>query len=480
MKKLLLILGVVVVIGGGAYYAYEEGYFVSKPSSAEAHEEVLERLTKIGVALEKDNVASLKVTNVDFKGSSASFDVELDFSANCYSQFITSAYQGYMLRSGASLDEPLDVTLVIKVSAEYVPADKQDVLAVLNLSLPDAVAAKLESAKEILPEISAQVVMELKDINTLALTSGDKRIEKNDGVLDVKGMKLAMWTDSEIDKFGFDFDMPGGSFTLAGQQVFDMQGLKLVSKMRDGAAGLSVGDSNLVLKQIAVDTPDGEKFRLNNFVIDSKSDVSGSNMYGDAAFSLDSLILDDEKIGPAIIRFSMKNFDAKALADIDNMMQQSCGGETDPNAMFAMMGTVTSLLKASPELNFDEISVATSTGNLEGFAKFRFDVSGEVSIMDPTSLTNNFKANAEIKASKEMIRKIMTQSSVDSIRRLSEWSGEKKSEQQIQQEAEQAAALQISQMEQQGFISSEGDKYVLTFEFKDGAPMINGKAVPFF
>lgn len=264
----------------------------------------------------------------------------------------------------------------------------------------------------------------------------------------------ASWGDSSIDvttnPSTGEIDYSGKLGTLKvedDQSVMSLAGVSFSGTHVPTGYGFAVGDINLELDTVSMESLAGSGGSLKGLSLDAMSKVDGDDVNGHALLKLDSQTIPGFGDISITADITLEGADAAALGALQKSVD-AVGSSDDPNALFASTEQdLKRLLASGLELRFDRFDVTLPMGTV--VTKLDFKVAEEdPDTFDWSSLLLGTEASANI---------IVPEALVDMAMQMNPQAG---------------AVVGM------GFLKKNGDIYEMEAEYKKGLLTINGAPMP--
>jgi uncharacterized protein YdgA (DUF945 family) len=278
-------------------------------------------------------------------------------------------------------------------------------------------------------ELSSRLVLEAgeHDFGAAASQWGDTSIE-----VTTDPASGDIWFDGMVD-----------SFSLAAEgDYFGVGKIEFSGKQRQSPFGFSVGDIDVVMQTMTVETP-GETLSFGPLAIGSTSDVSGDRVSGRTVIRLDNTPFGD--LGAAAIAADVA--DGAALGYIKDALDNLQGGGSMDEFMFVVENDLQRLLASGFELRVDQLDISLPQGPIT--SKFRFVVTEtDANAFTWSSALLALDATADISISAELLELMISKDP------------------------------QVNAVVAMGFLRKDGDVYVMEAAFQKGLLTVNGAPMP--
>ena len=272
-------------------------------------------------------------------------------------------------------------------------------------------------------------------------------------------------------------------------------------------SGLFYGDANTVVPSVLIQSDDEKMFELDEFCIDSNTEIQKDLFSAYLKSSMDKLFINGRTFGPGHLDVAVKNLDAGVLANINaqiNKAQQGTDLEKQ-QAMLAVLPELPKLLAQGPTLEISSMQLVVSEGTVDGSFMITLPAG---SLANPFELIQKVQGDGKLKLPIKLVKELVTQSvkiklmsnalasnepvvaqSTNAITKTDAASEVNKantvgavesatkpaSDVDISQQVVTQTDEQINAMLQSGLIVKQNDDYLTTFKLNQGQLVINGK-----
>ena len=300
--------------------------------------------------------------------------------------------------------------------------------------------------------------------------------------VDWQGFTGSLKIEDTIRDFTYDFTAPGLTIdNQNGPEKFQLVSLSSSGTAHRGNFDIGLGnykaglkDLNIILSDDPDDTININTIRLNIIADEKEGLLSVSEI-----FDIDSFSFDNKVYGPANSTVRLRNLDAQSLSAMNQeyiAMQKE--NDNDPNAIQNELMQIISthgvaILSKSPELEFENLSVASADGTGEARLKISFNGEGDV-IMNPLFLLGRLSAEASFGADKRFLTVLLTD-----LEKAATCTDDTDVDVCGQQAAEKSCKQLRTLLINKQLILDNG-RYTASIHYKDGAANLNGTPIPLF
>jgi uncharacterized protein YdgA (DUF945 family) len=336
--------------------------------------------------------------------------------------------------------------------------------SLMDFSTPEELG---ETARKFFPDEQPRLTLETRVwgsatvelmVPEVEVTDGDSgetiNISRAEGRADIGSAGSTL--DMTLQWPGMTVTGPDASLSVADFQM--EQTMEFISR------DIWIGDAELSLASMQIDTPDQPRVSFDGLSLISESDVSddGKRMNGDSSIRLDQVSANDTTFGPHEIQLRFDGLDVASLEEISaalgDMQQAAVSSAGNPDPQAVMQQQMQSFQRVSSAM----VSMA-SAGFSFGFPKIDLNtpegpVTGELAISHP-ELSEDEKAGA-----------VLVMQRLNGNFDLSVPA--------VLVENNQAFAMQVAPLIKQGMVVQEGDRLRMSGTLEDMALNINGNLMP--
>ena len=264
----------------------------------------------------------------------------------------------------------------------------------------------------------------------------------------------ATWSDSTIDVTTdpstgeIDYSGDVGTFRLVDDRsTVTFDGMSFSGTHVPTRYGFAVGDIELVLEAVSMESMAGTAGSVKGLSIDAKSSVNDGDVDGHAVLKIDSQSIPGFGDISVAADVTLEGADAEALGALQKSVD-AAGSSGDPNALFANAEQdLKRLLANGMALRFNQLDVTLPMGTV--VTKLDFKVAAEdPDTFDWSSLLLGTEASANITVPEALV------------------------DMAVQMNPQAGAAVGM------GFLIKNGDVYEMEAEYKKGLLTINGAPMP--
>lgn len=273
---------------------------------------------------------------------------------------------------------------------------------------------------------------------------------------------------------------PGLTF-WAGEGSGEVSDLSLTFDLRQGEAGLVVGDYGWSVGRMAVTGgQEGVPITVENLRMATSAVPAGPYLHGTTSVAVGSVQAGTDTYGPADLRLVVRNLDASAIAQWQKTVQSLQGRAASAEEFTGLMGesfreVLPQILAASPELELESLRVTTTEGEISARGAVSFDGSLSVDLDAPQSLIAGVGARLVLGAPAALVHNIartrVRKGRADSQDAPGGGTGQEGA-------TARAARQQVEGLVAQGLLRAEGAGYALDLQFERGALTVNGNPWP--
>lgn len=317
-------------------------------------------------------------------------------------------------------------------------------------------------------------------------------VQQQDGLvrMDWLGLNSATTISSNMDKVNGDFTINGIKVTK-GETIATIGNVSSEYNLHKTDFNFYTGDASFALPSIVVAVNGDNVFALDDFTINSSSDVDNDLFSSHLKVSLNKITANKLTYGPGNLEMAVRNLDASVLSRINTQIQksqQSPNEQEKQQALLAALPELPKLFSRGAEFEISEMSVTMPQGTIEGNVLINLP-KGDFS--NPFEIMQKIHGSGKLKLPAEVLKDILNQSNKQKV--LSQAVQQELVKQMQEAQAQgstntSATALpdvaqqvmtmtnqQIAAYLQNGLIVQQGNDYVLEVNLTNGHFVVNGK-----
>jgi len=228
------------------------------------------------------------------------------------------------------------------------------------------------------------------------------------------GLSGEVHFDRDWKNLQSDVRMPGARLSVERVDVMRIDNIRLASNLRQGAAGIYLGDYTLTLERFTLRPPSQRQpVELHGLLASSQTRASGPDTIDiTVRYTLREARLEGGRHGPSELLFELRRLDAAALRQFEKQMQQTARqGAPLEQASLMMVGKSLELLgvlaRRSPEFEIKRLSLHSDRGELTGRAKLVVDGSRANIAENPLLLLTAVRGDAELHVPAGYVRPLL-------------------------------------------------------------------------
>lgn len=232
-----------------------------------------------------------------------------------------------------------------------------------------------------------------------------------------KGLSLQVDFANDLKDFSGSLSMPGME-ARSKELTLQLGEVKLAFTANEGISGLWLGEGSFSLVSLEVtldqDT-EPQSLQLQGFSVNTATSATGDNINSQLGIRTELLKFDEHRYGPGNFEIEFRNFDAPALARLQESLREETGqagqppATTDQMKMLARyMEILPALLKKSPEIEIKQLTLKTSLGDLTGTARLAFDGTKAGAVNDFMALITGLTVQVDVKIGEGLLRNALT------------------------------------------------------------------------
>jgi uncharacterized protein YdgA (DUF945 family) len=357
-------------------------------------------------------------------------------------------------------------------------------------SLPEQYKQQFDalfSKESMKPQLDLSIFVNYLNKSTVELSLPSFKLISKDGTghFDWMGMSSSTKMSSNMSKVEGDIVIDGMKMSKDDTQIT----LGVVSSdfaLHQTPSGLYLGDANFSLPSFDVMIKDKKMFEISDFSLSSDSDIQKNLFSTHFNVSIKSVIANGLNYGPGDLEISLRNLDADVLADINKQataMQNGADAERQ-KAMMSLLPELPKLFSKGAEFKISKLSFKIPEGMIDGYLMVSLP-KGDSS--NPFELIQKVKGNAKLKMPKAVVKQLVQHSVMQQMSKqpdmqqalIQQMQSSQAPSNQLSPTPEQLAGMQadkqISMLEQNGVITTQGLDYVTEVSLDQGKFMVNGK-----
>ncbi len=234
-----------------------------------------------------------------------------------------------------------------------------------------------------------------------------------------------------------------------------------------GQAGLNLGSGSMAINKISF-SDSKAKGSVADVKLTGMSKEEGPNIASDFSFQTGKIDLGGENVyGPTVFNMTARNLDALALAQLGKLAEsQTSGGKNASKMQEQALKIFAQITKKKPEFQVSRLSFQTPYGEVQGHVKMVLDGTKADISQNPFAVLTILDVDAWLLLPKIFVGSVVSESGLPGMSAKG-----KKSKPMSPKQIAQA----INKLEANNVMVADGENYKITFTFKDGKPLLNGK-----
>ncbi|WJV55861.1 YdgA family protein [Pectobacteriaceae bacterium CE90] len=270
-------------------------------------------------------------------------------------------------------------------------------------------------------------------------------------------------------------------------ETLSIQGLALNSDTHKGKFDINLGDGKITLKSIELQVQGGDPVTINNFVVSSHITEDQTNIAGQLALGIDSLVLRDQNLGSAKMNISYDRFDGLGVKQFaedyqkkaEELMQVDLDPETyQQQIAMLVLQHLPQLLKGNPSIKISPVSwknakgESTFTLSLDLTDPLKTDTAPQAQLSDEEAIFRKSVKNLDAKLNVpiDMLTELMVQ-----VAPKTSSDEEKK---QLEAMARQQAQLMASLGQMSQVTVTQNNAITSSLQYSDGMVTFNNQKIP--
>lgn len=277
-------------------------------------------------------------------------------------------------------------------------------------------------------------------------------------------------------QFPADFLALKGSVNLGPLTVKSKEGTFLLSNVLfaldtfTSPEGLNLGNGSASIDKMSF-SDSQSKGSIVNVGMSGMSKAEGPNIAWDFSFQTGKIDLGGENVyGPTAFDMTARNLDAAALAQLQKLAENQTsgkpGGKNPAKIQEQALKLFARITQKKPEFQVSRLSFQTPQGELQGHMKVLLDGTKADISQNPFAVLSILDVDAWALMPKLFVGSVVAESGLPGTSRKG-----KKSRPMSPSEIAKA----INKLEAQNIMVPDGENYKITFAFKDGKALLNGK-----
>ena len=246
--------------------------------------------------------------------------------------------------------------------------------------------------------------------------------------------------------------------------------------------GLYLGDANLSVPSLLITNENKKLLEVNGLDIHSNSDVNDDLFHSDFKATVDMIVADDKKYGPALVEFSVANLDATILAKLNEQagaMQQSSDIQRQ-QILLSMLPELPKLLSKGAELHLTALRIGMPEGTVRGNLFLSLP---KVDAGNPFELIQKIKGDAKLEIPVAFLKRFLNDSVKQSLQSKAAVKAvivvpeavPSTTEVDIDQQAIVQTDAKLAAFIASGALSMHDADYVIELALSQGQLLVNGK-----
>ncbi len=266
-------------------------------------------------------------------------------------------------------------------------------------------------------------------------------------------------------KLELDFEAPKLTVQNVGSVTNEFALEKVQYKISQADYNLPFSDGTASFKagSLLLNTG-GQAWGLKSLHFGSESNTKNDLLNLQAEYKVDKIELNKKAIGDFKSKFSLNNIKASAAADAYKAfakLQKQCNPAPD-----LLVNALKPVLKNGFNLKLESADLSLFDGHAKANGAVVIPALSDADLQAPQTLITKVNANALLQVSDKLLIGVFNQAN--------QLKGQPASS---PAETQQAIQMLMQGGIQQGFVSKTADGYQTIFSFKDGQPVVNGKAI---
>lgn len=233
-----------------------------------------------------------------------------------------------------------------------------------------------------------------------------KVISKEDGSqFEWQGMKNDVLVSSNLGKIIGDLEIEGFKVSKD-NKLLHFSDIESDYNLHKSPLGLYLGKAKISCDSIVATEGDVKKLNLEDFELNSESDVNNGLFKGAMKLSFDKLAHNNKIYGPLLFKMKVKNLDAEILNQINNKVSniQTNNNQIGQQILWTVLPDLPRLFNKGATFEIEEAKLKLPEGNVN----FKLLLKLEKGDLDnPMQLLQKLKGNGDLIASKPVVNAVM-------------------------------------------------------------------------
>lgn len=282
-----------------------------------------------------------------------------------------------------------------------------------TLNLPKELAEQLSAQftdQSIQPTFQLSVFVNYLNQSRLQLAVPHFRLisKEGNGQIDWLGLKGHMSVSSDLMNFN-------GQFILDGIKVVKD---KMIGEVRAATSdymlhktddGLFVGQAGISLPSVVISQDNKPMFDLTQFKARTESAIAKGLFETCFKTSFDKIQANDKQYGPGLLELSVKNLDAKVLAQLNaqaNALKQTSGPQRQ-QTLFAMLPVLPKLFAQGASFEISTLKLTMPEGDIDGHFALALP---KLDHVNPFQLMQTLEGSGKLQVPTEVVKRALTES----------------------------------------------------------------------
>lgn len=314
---------------------------------------------------------------------------------------------------------------------------------------------------------------------TLSIPEFQLIAKEGSGKLNWQGMNTSISMNSDLSAVDGDLKISGMTYSQ-NEMKMTLAAVDSVYSLSKSSYGLFTGSASLSFPSLVVMNKDAKIFELDDFDVESSSDISGEVVNSHLRMSLDSLLLNNQKYGPGNFEMAIRNLDAKAMGRINELSNQLQNGDEaqKQQTLVLLMQELPKLVSQGPEIEVSQMEFKLPDGKIEGNMLLSIPKQPDANIM---TIVQGVKGNAHLEVPRDLVRMAIADTIKKSImnnqlqQALAQQNQNPMSVTEVHNQAQSMADKRLDAMIDAGVFVKKDKDLVVDLQLEKGKLIINGK-----
>lgn len=285
--------------------------------------------------------------------------------------------------------------------------------ATSELNLPKEISEKMAaefSDKSVQPKFQLSLFVNYLNRShfQLAVPAFKLISKEGNGEINWLGLTADSSVSSSLNKFNGQLKLDGLKVVKEKMKV-DLSAVMSNYSLKRTKDGLFVGDAGFSVPSVVISQDDKPQLSLVQFKAHTESSITKNLFETSFKTSFDKVLLNEKQYGPGLLELSIKNLDAKVLAELNaqaNAMQQAPGTQKQ-QALFAMLPVLPKLFAQGPSFEISTLKLTVPEGDIDGQLVITLPKSENI---NPFQMMQALEGKGKLQVPSEMVKHALIES----------------------------------------------------------------------